>query len=154
MISQLLSGVDRAQIIRGTAFYLIFYAVINACGGLFFGIIGGYAATVGAITTAQLSEVNSDAAAATASLAAIGGLTILLGILYLISVPVFAVSAFGLYRRKSSARIGAVIALGFTILLSVVNLNNGIGGILWIIISGVGLYLFWTDEGIRQELSR
>lgn len=151
-MNEWLSRVDRAQIIRATAIYLIIYAVVNACGGLVFGLVGGLAAGVGVVTNAS-GLSGSEGAAVASSLATIGGLSILLGLLYLVSVPVFAVAAWGLYRRKAWARMGAVIALGFSILLSVVTLNNGIGGIIWILISGFGIYLFWSDEGIKRELS-
>ncbi len=150
-MDQFLSGVSRASIIRWTAVYLIIYAVVNACGGLVLGIAGGLAAGVGAVTAA--SGINdAEVTAASTQLAGIGGLSLVLALFYIISVPIFAVAAFGLWRRKSWARMGAVIALGFSILLSVLTLNNGIGGIVWILISGFGVYLFWQDAGIRQEL--
>jgi hypothetical protein len=150
-MNQFLSGVDRAQIVRWTAIYLLIYAIINACGGLLLGIAGGLAAGAGAITGATLP--GTDAGAASTQLVGIGVFGVILAILWLISVPVFAVAAFGLFRRKSWARMGAVIALGFSILLSVLNLGNGITGIIWIIISAFAIYLFWSDEGIKQVLS-
>lgn len=150
-MNEWLSGVDRAQIIRWTAIYLLAYAVINICGGIAFGILGGLTAGVSVLTNA--SGLGGEAAEASSALGALGGLSILLGLLYLVSVPVFAVAAYGLFRRKAWARMGAVIALGFSILLSILTLNNGIGGIIWILISGFGIYLFWSDEGIRRELS-
>ncbi len=152
-MEQFLSGVSRASIIRWTAIYLVIDVVVNACGGLVFGIAGAVAAGASAMTAASGID-NPDVAAATTQLAGIGGLSIVLALLYIISVPIFAVAAFGLWRRKSWARMGAVIALGFSILLSALSLNNGLGGIIWILISGFGVYLFWTDAGIKQELSR
>ncbi len=151
-MDQFLSGVSRASIVRWTAIYLVIDMVVNACGGLVLGIAGGLAAGASAITAAS-GVNNADVAAASSQLAGIGGLSIALALFYIISVPIFAVAAFGLWRRKSWARMGAVVALGFSILLSVLTLNNGIGGIIWILISGFGVYLFWTDEGIKQELS-
>lgn len=151
-MDQFLSGVSRASIIRWTAIYLVIDVVVNACGGLVLGIAGGLAAGVGAVTAASGIN-NAEVTAATNQLAGIGGLSIVLALFYIVSVPIFAVAAFGLWRRKSWARMGAVIALGFSILLSLLTLNNGLGGIVWILISGFGIYLFWTDEGIKQELS-
>ena len=149
-MEQFLSGVSRASIIRWTAIYLMIDAVVNACGGLVLGIAGGLAAGVGAMTAA--SGINdAEVTAATTQLAGIGGLSIVLALFYIISVPIFAVAAFGLWRRKSWARIGAVVALGFSILLSVLTLNNGIGGIIWILISGFGVYLFWTDAASSRN---
>ena len=146
-LNEWLSGVDRSSIIRWTAIYLVVYAVVNACGGLVLGLVGGLAAGASVIVS---QSSGTDAA----TVATVGGLSIFLAILYLISVPIFAVAAFGLFRRKTWARMAAVIALGVSVLLSVVNLGNGIGGIIWILISALGIYLFWSDEGIKQELSQ
>lgn len=153
-MQQFLEGMDRARIIRWTAIYMVIYAIVNACGGLVLGIAGGLAAGVGALSAATTAGVSSDAAQASSQLVAVGGLSAGLAILFLISVPVFAVAAFGLWRRKAWARMGTVVALGFSIVLSVLTLNNGIGGIVWILISAFGIYLFWSDEGIKQELSK
>jgi hypothetical protein len=151
-MEQWLSGVDRASLIKWTAIYLVVYAVINACGGILLGIAGGLAAGVGVIagTTSELS--GSEAAGASAALMGIGGLSVVLGLFYLISVPVFAVAAFGLFRRTSWARIGAIIALGVSILLSLLTLSNGAFGFVWILISAFGIYLYWTDAGLKREL--
>ncbi len=108
-MQQFIEGLDRARIIKWTAIYMVIYAIVNACGGIVLGIAGGLAAGVGAMTAASGVASGAD----TTQLVAIGGLSAGLAILYLISVPVFAVAAFGLWRRTSWARMGAVIALGF-----------------------------------------
>jgi len=151
-MEQWLSGLNRASLIRWTAIYLVIYAVVNACGGILLGIAGGLAAGVGAIAGASGELAGTDAADASAALVGIGGISVVLAILLVISVPIFAVAAWGLFQRKAWARMGAVVALGFSILLSALNLNNGIGGIIWILISAFGIYLFWTDAGIKREL--
>jgi len=151
--NQFLSGLDRARIVRWTAIYLAIYVVINSCAGLVFGLVGALSATAGALTAASGVTATTDGAAASSSLVAIGGLSIILGILYLISVPVCGVAAFGLFRRKAWARTATVVALGFTILISLVGLSNSFGNILWAIISAFFLYLFWSDAGIKQVLS-
>ncbi len=78
---------------------------------------------------------------------------LILAIFYVIMVPLFGVAAFGLLRRRSWAWAGALIALGLSVLLSLVMLTTGVGEIVWLLISAFGVYLFWTDAGIRQELS-
>ena len=150
-MNRFLAGVDRASLIKGTAVYLIVYAVINACGGLVFGLLGGLSSAAGVegVTTTGISE----SAEIAEVLTTLGGFTIVLAALFFISVPVFALTAWGLWQRKAWARIGAVIALGFTLVLSLVTPNAGIERILWIVISAVGIYLYWTDEGIKQELA-
>lgn len=152
-MSQFLSGVDRAQLIRWTAFYLLAFAVVNVCGGIAFGILGGLSAGVSILTDASGLD-SATTADASSALGTLGGMSIALAILYFVSVPVFAVSAYGLFRRTSWARIGAVVGLAASIVLSLLTLNSGLLNILWILISAFGIYLFWTDEGIKRELSR
>ena len=147
-MSEFLSGLDRKQIIRWTAVYLVIYAVIGACGGLVLGIVGALSVGVGALTNATVGTQEGTAAVA------IGGLSIIMALLYIIAIPLCAVGAFGLFRRKTWARNAAVIALGFTVLISLVGLTQSFGNILWAIISAFGIYLFWSDEGIKQELSQ
>ena len=159
-MNQFLSGVDRVSIIKATAIYLVIYAIINSCGGILLGIggavLGGagglIAATGGMAGTTTLD--NGQTLAQASAVAAGGGiLLVVLGILYLISVPVFAVAAWGLFQRKTWSRMGAVIALGFSILLSVLGLSNGITGVIWIVISVVAIYLFITDAEIKTLLN-
>lgn len=152
-MNDFLSGVSRDTIVRMTAIYLLVYAVVNACGGIVFGLAGGLFAGVGAMTAASGIE-DAELTAASTSLAALGGLTLGLGLLYLVSVPVFGIAAWGLFRRKAWARMGAIVALVLSIILSVLTLNNGLGGVIWILISGFAIYLFYSDAGIKQELSR
>jgi hypothetical protein len=152
--NQFLSGLNRAQIIRWTAIYLAIYVVINSCAGLVFGLLGALSATAGALTAASGVTSTADGTAATTSLVAVGGLSVILGILYLVSVPVCGIAAFGLFRRKAWARNAAVVALGFTILISLIGLSNSFGNVLWALISAFALYLFWSDAGIKQELSQ
>jgi hypothetical protein len=153
-VNQFLSGLNRAQIVRWTAIYLAIYVVINSCAGLVFGVVGALSATAGALSEASGFAATGEGTAATSSLVAIGGLSVILGILYLISVPVCGIAAFGLFRRKSWARTATVVALGFTILISLVGLSNSFSNIIWAIISAFALYLFWSDAGIKQELSQ
>ncbi len=151
---QFLDGLNRAQVVRWTAIYLAIYVLLNSCAGLVFGMVGALSAAAGALTAASGFASTGEGAAASSSLVTIGGLSIVQGILYLLSVPVCGIAAFGLFRRKAWARTGAVVALGFTILISLIGLGSGIGNIVWAIISAFFLYLFWSDAGIKQELSQ
>ncbi len=159
-MNQMLSGVDRAQIIKVTAIYLLIYGILNSClgilaaiGGAVLGAAGGLTAVTG--TAAGLSTLQDGTNVAAASVAAAGGgvLLIVLGVLYLISVPVLLVAAYGLFKRTSWSRMGAVVALAYTIVLSILSLGNGgIGSIIWIVISGVAVYLFYSDPEIKTLL--
>ncbi len=153
-MNRFLEGVDRASMLKWTAIYLVVYAVLNACGGLVFGVLGGLAAGVGALGAATSGfDSSGEAAAATSALTAIGGLSVVLALLYVISVPFFAVAAFGLWRRKAWGRMAAVIALGFSILISLVSFSSGFTNIIWIVVSAAGIYFYLTDEGLKHELS-
>ena len=152
-MNQFLSGVDRVSLIKATALYLIIYAVFNACGGVAFGILGGLAEVAGiAGAPAGLSDT-SDPAGASAVLTALGSLVGIVAVLYLFSVPVFAFTAWGLWQRKAWARIGTVIALGFSFVLSLLTLSTEAAGIVWMLVSAFGIYLYLTDEGIKRELT-
>ena len=151
--NQFLSGLDRKQIVRWTAIYLVIYAVIGACGGLALGIVGGLAAGVGALSAATIGTQSTDAAAASTSLAAVGGLSIVMALLYLIAVPLCGIAAYGLFKHKAWSRNIAVIALGFDLVISLFSLGNGIQYLVSIVISGFFIYLFWSDAGVKQVLS-
>lgn len=162
-MNEILRGMDRSGLVKAVAVYLVIYAVLNVCAGLALTVAGGMAGIMGASSAAMLSqsgvstlEGGNEAIAAATAATAFGGLAVVWGILALISVPLFLVVAFGLFQRKSWARTGAIIALGASILLSVLGFGNGggLGNVLWIVVSGFVLYMFLTDEGIRLELSR
>lgn len=160
-MNQMLSGVDRNQIIKVTAIYLLIYGILNSClgilaavGGAMLGLAGGVTAVGG--TAAGLSTLQDGTSVAAASAAAAGGgiMLVVLGVLYLISVPVLLVAAYGLFKRTSWSRMGAVVALVFTIVLSLLSLGNGaVSGIIWIVISAVAVYLFYSDPEIKTLLN-
>jgi len=157
-MNEILRGIDRSGLVKGVAVYLVIYAILNVCGGLALtitGVLGVGGAAVLQQSGVTALEGGSEAAAAATAAATFGGLAVVWGILALISVPLFLIVAYGLFQRKTWARMGAVVALGATILLSLLNFGSGgIGNLLWIVVSGFVLYMFLTDEGIRQELSR
>lgn len=153
-MNRFLEGVDRASMVKWTAVYLAVYAVLNVCGGLVFGVLGGLAAGVGAFGAATSSmDGSGELANASTALTALGGLSALLGALYIFSVPFFAIAAYGLWKRKSWARMATVIVLGVSILFSLVTLNSGFTNLIWILVSGAGIYFYLTDEGLKRELS-
>jgi len=152
-MKEFLDGLDRERIVRWTAIYLVIYVVVNACLGLVLGVVGALAAGVGAMSAATIGSASTDAAAASTSLTTIGSFSVVLAIFYILSVPICGVAAFGLFRRKAWARNAAVVALAFTVLISLISLSNGFTNILWAVVSLFGIYLFWSDPGIKQVLS-
>jgi hypothetical protein len=159
-MNQILAGVDRNQIIKVTAIYLLIYGILNSClgslagiGGAVLGAAGTFTAATG--TAAGITTLQDGTTVSGASAAAVGGgiLLVVLGVLYLISVPVLLVAAYGLFKRTSWSRMGAVVALAYTIVLSILGLTNGgFSGIIWIIISGFAVYLFYSDPEIKTLL--
>jgi cytochrome c oxidase subunit IV len=160
-MNEILRGIDRTGLVKAVAIYLLIYGVLNVCAGLALTFAGGMAGLMGASGAAMLSqsgisslEGGSEAIAAVSTATTFGGLAFVWGLLALVSVPLFLVVAFGLFQRKRWARTGAIIALGATILLSLLGFDTGgIMNLLWIVVSGYVLYLFLTDEGIRMVLS-
>jgi len=158
-INDLLKNVDRASIVRGTAIYMLVYSLLNICGGVLFGIIGAMSAGIGVLGAAASTEAGSQAsqelAQASSALAVNGGLLVLLGIASVISFPFLLAAAVGLFQRKSWARMATVIALGFSVVLSLLMIGSSgfLSSLFWILLSGFGAYFFMTDEGIKAVLS-
>lgn len=161
-MAEILRGIDRSGLVKAVAIYLLIYGVLNVCAGLALTFAGGMAGILGASTAAIMEQTGAstiegadEAIAALSTAGVFGGLAVVWGLLALVSVPLFLVVAYGLFQRKAWARMGAVVALGATILLSIVSFGSGgLGNLLWIVVSGFVLYLFLTDEGVRLELSR
>lgn len=152
-IQNALKGVDRTTLIKGLAGYLLVYAVINVCGGILLSIVGALSGVASAVTAASgVAGTSAEAAQATGQLAGLSGLVLVLGCLSILSVPLFAVAAYGLFNFKKWSRTAAAVALGASILLSVLSLSNGVGSILWIIGSGLVLYVLWYDPEIQTLL--
>jgi hypothetical protein len=157
-INQMMAGVDRQSLVKAVAIGLVIYAVLNGCLGLLSGLGGGLMAMVGAGTTvvgSQTTGVDSlDAQLREAQTAAVGatGFLLVISVLYLISVPLFAVTAYGLFQRKSWSRRLAIVSLGLIVLLSIISFH-GILDLLWLVVAAFILYMFITDEGIKQVLS-
>jgi hypothetical protein len=153
-----MKNVNRASLIRAVALYLVLYALLNACIGTLAVVGGGLASIFGATTGVMMENGASTLdsgldTSASAALTVLGGAVALYGVLSLISIPVLVIAAYGLYRHTSWARIAAIVALVYTIVLSVLTVSGGLVNVLWIVISGFVLYLFLTDQGIKDELA-
>jgi hypothetical protein len=155
-ITDLLKGVDRNSIIKGLAGYLVIYAVVNICGGLVFTLAGALTGVGAAVSSAAMSGATQvEGAQAAGQLGALSIFAVVLGCLYLLSTPVFFGAAYGLYKYKKWARMGAVIALVVSIVLSVLTIGNSfISSIFWIAVSAFFIYFFWTDPEIKTLLSK
>ncbi|MEP7290911.1 MAG: hypothetical protein ABI835_03965 [Chloroflexota bacterium] len=155
-MNKILRDVDRVSIIKATAVYLLVYAVLNTCGGVGLALLGRFAENFDLASARPDTISAADLAALSRTWESLGDFSLVIGVFYLISVPVFAAVAWGLWKRKRWTRVGAMIALGFTFVLSLIMLVIGVSveTLLWILISGFGIYLYWTDEGIKRALSQ
>lgn len=154
----MLSGVDRSSIIKIVAIYFVIAAILGLCGGLALFGIGGMAGiiggSVGVLNDANLSPEAQQALNEAGGLAGIGVAAMLLGIVSIIMAPIMLVVAYGLFQRKAWARQGTILVAALSVLQSLFSLTSGFTSIITLIISGFVLYLFWTDEGIKMELSQ
>jgi hypothetical protein len=161
-LNDMLKGVDRSTIIKGVALYLVIYAVVNVCGGIAFTLMGALSGVGAALGGAAMGAAGAagvqgsqEGAAAVSALAPLSGIALLIGCVSLLSVPLFAAAAYGLYQRKRWSRNLTIVALVVTIVLSVLSLGNSfITSILWIAASAFVAYLFYTDAEIAALLNR
>lgn len=153
----LLPGVSRSSIIQGVAIYLLIAAFFGLCGGIF-ALAGGAFAGLGGLATIANSpfDESGELAAAGAELAAASGILIVVGVLNVIMAPVQAVAAYGLFQRKSWARMLTVIIAGVSAAVSAISFlgGGGIGNIIWLALGAFVAYFFYTDGEINRELSR
>jgi hypothetical protein len=161
MSSNLLPGVDRNTIIKVVAIWLVISGVLGLCGGLALlgvGALGGIAG-LGSATVGQSGAAGTESgelAAAGAALAAASGFAAVLGILFLILAPVSLVVAWALFNRRQWARMGVVVLMGISAIVSLLSIlsGGGLGGnLIPLIIDGFVAYFFYTDAGIQQALS-
>lgn len=148
-----LNNVNRAQLIRYVAIYMLVAGIIGICGGIALASVGVLGGVSGAVVS---TSGTTEAAQAGTALAAASGLAIVYGILSIISGPILIIVALGLFRRMSWARMGVVIACAFNVVSSLIGIvaGNGIGQIIWVIVSGFLAYFFYTDPGIKQEFEK
>ena len=155
-VNDALKNMPAAQLIRYVAFYMLISGIINLCGSiglLTAGVLGGAA---GALTAASGANTTAQGQQAVAGLAAASGLAVIAGILYLIAAPALILVGIGLYRRMGWSRMGAVIVLLASALLSIIGLvgGNGILNLLWIVAGLYLAYFFYTDSGIKKEFGQ
>ncbi|MBI1276801.1 MAG: hypothetical protein GC179_01600 [Anaerolineaceae bacterium] len=153
-INDAMRNVAPAQLIRYVAIYMLISGVINLCGSVALitaGALGGAATALGSVagTTAEGQQ-------AVAALGTVSGLALVSGILYFIAAPALIVVALGLFRRMGWSRMGAVVVLAASAILSLIGLVGG-GGILnliWILAGLYVAYFFYTDAGIKREFGQ
>lgn len=85
---------------------------------------------------------------------AAGGMLAVLGIVGFVTGIAMLIVGIGLLQRRSWARMGVVVVLGVDVVISVLQFLSGAGGgeLVWVIVGGFIVYLFYTDPGIKAEL--
>ncbi len=152
-VNDAVKGIAPAQLIRYVAIYMLISGVLNLCGSIALitaGALGGAATVIsGAAGTTEGQQ-------AVAALGAVSGLAIISGVLYLIAAPALVVVALGLFRRMGWSRMGAVIVLAASAIISLVGLvgGGGILNLLWILGGLYLAYFFYTDSGIKHEFGQ
>lgn len=153
-MNEFLKDVNRAQLIRYVAIYMLVGGVLTLCGGLALTVGGALGGIVGVGTAGFLSGTEGQAAGA--ALAAASGLALVYGILSIITGPLMVVVGLGLMRRMAWARMGTVVVAGLSVISSLIGLltGGGIMNLVWIILSGFVAYLFYTDPDIKSEFGQ
>jgi hypothetical protein len=122
------------------------------------GALGGFAG-LGTAAVGQSGAAGTEAgelAAAGAALAAASGFAAILGVLFLILAPASLVVAWALFNRRPWARMGVVVLMGLSAIVSLLSIltGGGLGGnLVPLIIDAFVAYFFYTDAGIQQALS-
>lgn len=156
-MNEFLKDVNRAQLIRYVAIYMLVAGVLTLCGGLALTVAGGLGGLFGAGTLGALSSAAGvEGQAAATALVAASGLALVYGILSIITGPLMVVVGLGLMRRMPWARMGTVVVAGLSVVSSLIGLltGGGIFNLVWVVISGFVAYLFYTDPGIKSEFDQ
>jgi hypothetical protein len=158
----MLENIDRAQLVKWVAYYLIISGILSICFGVLLAGVGGLGGLAGAIGLGsgamlddpELSELNDELAAASAGLAVISTLAFVAGIASIIIGPAMIVVSVGLLQKRSWARMGTVIVVAINLIASLLLTFGGSGlfQILFVAIDAVIIYLFLTDPRIKAEL--
>lgn len=155
-MNPLLPHLARSSIVKGTAIFLAVYSGLNFCWGVGFMVLGRFAGSTDPAWWLANIPNAPDVSEVAGEWNLLGNFALVTGIIALISMPLFVAVAWGLWNRKAWARIGTILALGLVFGFSVFSLTFGfdVQNLLWFIISGFGFYLYWTDEGLKRELSK
>jgi len=155
-VNDAMRNVAPAQLIRYVAIYMLISGIINLCGSVALITAGALGGAATAFTGAAGAAATTEGQQAVAALGAASGLAFISGILYFIAAPALIIVAIGLFSRKGWSRMGAVIVLLASAILSIIGLIGG-GGILnlvWILAGLYVAYFFYSDLGVKREFGQ
>ena len=151
----MLENIERSQLIKWVAYYLIVGGILTICSGVLLTGAGGLAGMAGLMGASVNTEVQDpELAAATTGLGAISAVIVIAGIASIVAGPAMAVVGWGLLQKKPWSRMGTVIVVGISLVVSVLTALGSVGllQIAFIVIDAVIIYLFLNDPRIKAEL--
>lgn len=163
-VNDAIANLDRAQLVRWVAIYMLVAGIFSLCGGLaimgvgtlagFGGLLGGVAMQTASETTGLTQQEIDEANRAISELGTVSGFAVFWGLLSAIAGPVLLVGALGLFQRANWGRMLAAVAFLINAVVSLLGILSGGSGlisILWVLVSGYLAYLFYRDEGIKAQ---
>jgi hypothetical protein len=152
-------GVDRNQIIKIVAIVLAVLGVLGLCSGVLLvagGALGGVGLGLGAAAVQESGSTDPEVQQALSAGAAASGFALILGVANIILGPIMLVAAYGLFQKKSWARMLTVIAAGLSAVVNLAFILTGgglLGNLIPLVIDAFVAYLFYTDAEIQRILS-
>lgn len=137
---------------------VILLGVYKILLALFLLCVGAAAIGCGALTglVASLAGQSGEAEAAVAT-GLVSLISSVAGILSLLCGVAAIVVAVGLFTRKPWSYMGALILNGAVIVLQILNLlagGLGIPGLVFVVLSGVAIYILLNDQATKQALGQ
>jgi hypothetical protein len=164
-INEAVQGINRAQMVRYVAIYMLIAGVFSLCGGaalMGVGALGGLGGAVGAIGIDAASETGgvtqedvSEANQALSGLAGASAFAIVMGLLSIVAAPLLLVGALGLFQRKHWGRTLAMLAFAVNAIASLLGMFTGgaLLNLVWVLVSAYLVYFFYRDEALKREFS-
>ncbi len=149
-----MSGAPRTSIVSSTAIYSLICALLNACFALSFIGLGIVSTTLSVVDS---SELTAEQQQALTTITALGGWLPILGILFTILAVLLLVDAVGLFQFKSWVWMLTIGTHSANVVLSVLSWqanNFSFLSLVFAAISGVMVYLFLTNDDVKQTLGK
>jgi hypothetical protein len=153
----MLDNISRSQIVRWVGYYMLIVGVLRLCIAPLAGLASGLSfvgGLVGGVSAPFTDEAADEIAANSGSLLAASGILAVLTVVSIVAGIAMLIVGIGLLQRRSWSRMGVVVVLGISVAISILELltGGGISQIVWIVVGGYVVYLFYTDPGIKAEL--
>jgi hypothetical protein len=154
------SASSKPTMIIVTAIVSVVIGILNLCGG-FAAVTGG--ALLGGLGAAanQAAQESGDAAAgqAAAALGAVGGgLFAIFGIVFLVIGIALIVDAVGLFQGKPWSWMLTLVLYGIYLVITiigwVINRDFSVLNLVFVVLAGAIIYLFYTSADIKRALGK